>query len=87
MKHMINVGNSNKFDKTAYEGLSAGIVTIFEAAEKFHMDEVTTREALKSLTDLASVRNVSISNSNFQNGTSPEPKEPEPDREDDYEED
>lgn len=67
MKHMINIGNENRFDETSYLGLVKGITQIFESSEEYHVDEVTTRKALEILIELSSVKGITVEGSSFIN--------------------
>jgi len=91
MESMIHVGNSvNQVKDTAKEA-SEAIDLIFTSARENTMDQATVVEALRSLAQIAEVKNVQISNNTFSNSTCKEPSplgsEPAKDTEDPIDED
>lgn len=67
MNSMIHIGNeANKYKDSASEAAKA-IDVIFGSAREHFMDQNTVIEALRTLSQISEIKNITITNSTFNN--------------------
>ena len=63
MENIIHIGG--RVDKETSNNLKDYVVTVFKAGKEHHMDQSTIVEALRTISNVGSAENATISGSNF----------------------
>jgi hypothetical protein len=75
MHSLIHIGNEANKYKDSVSDAAAAIDTVFGSARTHVMDQATVIEALRTLSSVAEIKNITITNSTFVNDQPDSPEE------------